>query len=73
MIFVAIISLILLLIISGFYFLYIKPSKRAERYVQYFERVGYKVYKSKFNPLDLPLLSTKINDSKKGDPFKTYK
>lgn len=69
----AIISLILLLIISGFYFLYIKPSKRAKRYVRDFERAGYKVYKFKFNPLDLPLFSIMLNDSKKGDPFKTYK
>ena len=69
----AIISLILLLIISGFYFLFIKPSKRAKRYVRDFERAGYKVYKFTFNPLDYPIFSTILNDSKKGDPLKTYK
>lgn len=73
MVFEAIISLILLLMISAIYFLYIKPSKRAERYVRDFERAGYKVYKFPFNPIDLPLFTTMLKDSKKGDPFKTYK
>jgi hypothetical protein len=31
------------------------------------------VYKFPFNPFNLPLFKTILNDSKKGDPFKTYK
>jgi hypothetical protein len=51
----AIISLTILLIVSIFYFLYFKPSKRAERYARDFERAGYKVCKFPFNPFDIPI------------------
>ena len=54
------ITIILLLLVTVIYFLFVKPIKRKNRLAKQFEQNGYKVFKFPYNPLKVPLLMTML-------------
>jgi hypothetical protein len=67
------ITIILLLLVTFIYFLFVKPIKKINRLAKQFERNGYKVFKFPYNPLKVPFLMTMLEDGRNGDMYYTYK
>lgn len=68
-----IITIAILLSVTGFYFIYIKPLREIKRLSREFAKSGYKVYTCPYNPLNFPIFKPVLECSKEGDPMKFYK
>lgn len=69
----SIFSILIIILVTFYYFIYAKPLNQIKKYVKNFEEQGYKVFVFPFNPFTFPIFQTMLKDGKNGDALKTYK